>query len=260
MKKKTYSTYLFSILFILIPFSGMAITQDITPLSPPPWSPGDWWSVESQVYDLGKVVPGPAQPGWRPKKAWRFQVEKLEAIGDQPYFVVSIKPIHGNSCPYSFRFWFRVSDRFVGRHELIHPSPTPSKPKVIGPPVVTTDLSPTDAAPFFTTDFPTLPITVPLFQGGMNSVSFPAGNGGFETSQKLEKADALRVAEKADSNLLKKMGGGMLDHWILVRIHTKSGMNEQQYWKHGAPWCLYGERINKTYTSRRYWLVDMGKD
>jgi hypothetical protein len=259
MRKKAYPIYLFSMLFIIFTFVGMSAAQETTLLKPPQWSVGDWWIVESQVYDLGKVVLG-SQPGWRTKQAWRFQVEKIDSMGDQPYFVVSVKPIKENSCPYSFSFWFRVSDRFVGRYELIHPSPTASKPKVIGPPVVTTDLSPTHAAPFFLTDFPTLPIVVPLFNVEKKSAAFPAGSGAFETSQEVEQVDWLPVAEKADSNLLKKMEAGLIDQMMLVKINTESGIGEQQYWKNGVPWSIYGERFDKTYTSRRYWLVDMGKD
>lgn len=249
----------FATLCIIFIFFGMAIAQDITSMNPPQWSVGDWWIVESQVYDVGKVVAG-SQPGWRPKRAWRFQVEKIDSIGDQPYFVVSVKPINENSSPYSFRFWFRVSDRYVGRQELIHPNPTVSKPRVIGPPVVTTDFSATDAAPFLLTDFPTLPMTVPLFNVEKKSVSFTAGGRAFETFQELEKVDWLPVSEKADANLLKKMGAGSMDQAMLVKINTTSGIGERQYWKNGMPWCIYGERFDKTYTSKRYWLVDMGKD
>ena len=249
----------FAALCIIFVFSGMAIAQDSLSVNPPQWAVGDWWIVESQVYDLGKVVKG-SQPGWRPKRAWRFQVEKMDTIGDQSYFVVLIKPVNDNSSPYSFRFWFRASDRFVGRQELIHPSATSSKPKVIGPPVVTKDFSPTDTAPFLLTGFPTLPLTVPLFAIEEKSVFFSARGRAFQMSQQLEKVDGLMVSEKVDANLQKKMGGESLDHATLIKISSTSGIGEKQYWKNGLPWCIYGERLDKTYTSRRYWLVDMGKE
>jgi hypothetical protein len=250
---------IFVTLCIIFVFFGIAIAQDNTSMSPPQWSVGDWWIVESQVYDMGKVVKG-SQPGWRPKQLWRFHVEKIDSIGDQPYFVVSVKPDNNNTSPYSHRFWFRVSDRYVGRQELIHPNLTASKPKVIGPPVVTKDFSSIDTAPFLSTQFPTLPMTVPLFNGEGKSIPYKAGGRAFHISQELEKVDGLSVSEKADANLIKKMGAGSLDQAMLVKISTKSGMGERQYWKNGLPWCVYGERTDKTYTSRRYWLVDMGKD
>ena len=249
----------FATLCIIFIFFGMAIAQDNISMSPPQWSVGDWWIVESQVYDAGKVVAG-SQPGWRPKQAWRFQVEKIDSIGDQPYFVVSVKPINENSSPYSFRFWFRVSDLYVGRQELIHPNPTASKPKVIGPPVVTKDFSATDAAPFLLTGFPTLPMTVPLFNMEEKPFSYKAGGRVFQLSQELEKVDGLTISEKVDAKLLKKMGADSLNQAMLIKINTKSGIGERQYWKDGMPWCIYGERLDKTYTSRRYWLVDMGKE
>src|SRR4030067_891268 len=113
--------YLILIVSILL-LSSIGAAQNMTPLSPPKWSIGDWWVVECQVYDFRKVVLGSREPGWGPKQAWRFQVDSADSIEGEPYFVVSVRPMKDNACPYWFRYWFRVSDRYVARHELNHPS------------------------------------------------------------------------------------------------------------------------------------------
>jgi hypothetical protein len=218
---------------------------------------GDWWVVECQVYDLKKVVSGPRQPDWSPRQAWRFQVDSTDTIEGEPYFVVSVRPIKDNSCPYRFRYWFRVSDRYVARHELHHPVNTGTKTREIGPPVVTKDFSPAGSSPFFSGKFPTLPITVPLFNLNRESASFSASGGKYETYLEVQ---GPTVEGKADSALLPRIKTRLADKNRLVTISAGSNISEQQYWNPELPWSVYGERYHKTDISRRYWLVDMGKE
>ena len=86
--------------------AGTAAAQQTPPLTAPYWSEGDWWVVDCQLYHTGKVTAGPAKPGWTARQAWKFRVESVESIADQPHYMVSIRPHLGNACPYWFRFWF----------------------------------------------------------------------------------------------------------------------------------------------------------
>jgi hypothetical protein len=175
--------------------------------------------------------------------------------------MLSIHPLEGNKCPYSFRYWFRSSDRYVGRYELAHPATTGAKERVIGPPIVRKDFSPTGMTPFFPMNFPTLPMTVPLFGTERRPVSFGVTHGGVETTQEIKELDGSGVAEKVESSFLRKIEPGVLErNNRLITIRTTSGINEQQYWNARLPWCVYGERFDKTFLSKRYWLTEVGKD
>jgi hypothetical protein len=254
-----YPLYLILVIFILS-LCNLVAAQRISPLNPPKWSVGDWWIVECQVYDYGEMVSGPHKPGWGPKQTWRFQVDSTDSIEGQPYFVVSIRPMRDNSCPYWFRYWFRTLDLYVGRYELYHPIGTGTKIREIGPPVVTKNFSPMGSNPFFSNKFPTLPMTVPLFNLDREFASFSASGGKFETFQETTEADPLVVEEKADWNLLSKIKTGLMDKNRLVTIRTASNIIEQQYWTPTLPWSVYGERYDKADIARRYWLVEVGQD
>lgn len=242
---------------LIIAGSGLAAGQSLTSYEPPAWSVGDWWTVQSQVYDEGKIVRG-AKPGWRSPQTWRFQVEKMDKLADQDYYVVSITPGKGNSCPYSFRYWFRVSDRFVGRRELLHPTPAASKPRVIGPPAVAGDFYDQPAAPHFSEDFPSLPATFPLF--GATAKTMALGITGAEpVAQKTEEVPLATMMEKASPQLKAKNQNSLAQGNLLMTITKPDNVKESQYWNQGLPFPVYGERVDNTYTSRRYWLVDAGK-
>lgn len=234
--------------------SGLAAGQMVPPPAPPPWSVGDWWVVECQVYDTGKVVRG-AKPGWTPRQGWRFEVEGSESMAGQPYFVVSIRPDRGNLCPYWFRYWFRVSDRYVGRSELHHADPAASKPRSIGPPVVRQDFAGMPPGPFLSDEFPSLPLAMPLFDAAH---AMSAGDDESEVSQAFEELPGFRVLEKADSRMAARLGARTGNRSLLARIIATSGTTVRQYWDSELPWCLYGERTENGREFRRSWLVDAG--
>ncbi len=244
---------------------------DAQEIQPPTWFVGNWWIVKSQVYDSGKIVAG-ATPGWLPPQTWRFDVEKQDSIANQSYFVVAIHPVEDNPCPYWFRYWFRVSDRYVGRYELHHPKTTSRTTKSLGPSVVRKNFSPDDAAPFFTTKFPALPLTVPLFGIAGNRTTFAAKESTaqavtstytrpeFETIQEIQNIDAETLSKKANQDFLKSLDGISNGGNTLITIQTKSFLKEVQHWDPELPWCVYGERTENSIVSRRYWLVGVSNN
>jgi|WetSurMetagenome_2_1015567.scaffolds.fasta_scaffold06603_4 hypothetical protein len=250
-KRSFFSLHLALAVFF---FNGLAVAQVVSTSAPPAWSVGDWWVVECQVYNTGKVVRG-AKPGWTPRQGWRFEVEGSESIASQPYFVVSIRPEGGNRCPYWFRYWFRVSDRYVGRSELHHSEHAASKPNALKPSVVRDDFTDTPPGPFLTDEFPSLPLSMPLFNANCKPL---AGGDKSEVSQAFENLADSRVLEKADLRMASKLEAEAGRRNLLVRISTLK-ITERQYWNSGLPWCLYGERTENGHDFRRYWLVDVGR-
>lgn len=257
------------VVFIICYPSGFLSAQE---LKPPVWSVGDWWIVKSQVYDSGKIVAG-AKPGWLPTQTWRFYVEEQNSIDQQPYFVVAIRPVEDNPCPYWFRYWFRVSDRYVGRYELYHPDTfSKTTTRNMSPSVVRKNFAPDAAVPFLTSKFPALPVTVPLFAIDREKTSAVArGNTirsdtsaytsiEFETIQEIKEIDAKTVSEKTNPIFLGNIGNISTDGNTLITIRTKSSLKEEQYWNPQLPWCIYGERVENSIASRRYWLVEVGND
>jgi len=65
---------------------------------------------------------------------------------------------------------------------------------------------------------------------------------------------------KADPAFMARAGARVSPDSSLVEISQGAGVVESQYWNAGLPWCVYGEQSDNTFTSRRYWLVDMGSN
>jgi hypothetical protein len=248
-KGRLWARYGFGLLVMLMLLPALpAAAQD----APPAWSAGQWWVVESQVYNQGKIRRG-AQPGWEPKVRWRFQVEGTENLGGEPCYVVAVTPAEGNKYPYSFKYYFREADRSIARRDLIHPANSGD----IGPQVVTQNIQ--SGFSLTAHEAPTLPVNLPVFGTQPQAA---AGAGPLSLSratQTAQKVDAAALQAKANPALLAKMGGALSGSNNLVKIAKPSGVAESQYWNADLPWCVYGEQFDKTYTSRRYWLVDTGK-
>src|SRR4030042_4440324 len=154
---------------LLIGINSMPLNAGDSPMSQPPnWSVGDWWTVDCEVYDTARVVTG-GKPGWRSKQGWMFTVENLEAFDNENHFVILVKPTGANECPYSFRYWFRESDRYVSRLDLIHPDGSRGREFNAG--VITKTYGGATTAPYSTFEFPTLPMAVPIFGANANSLS-----------------------------------------------------------------------------------------
>jgi hypothetical protein len=226
--------------------------------APPAWSPGQWWVVESQTYNTGKIRHGDT-PGWEPKVGWRFQVKGIEDLGGEPHYVVAVTPLEGNKCAYTFRYWFRVSDRTVGRREVRHPARNPEVQKDIGPPVVARSFNnkPNLLSNF---EFPALPVTIPVFSSRAHASSAGTPRTLSQRTQAATKISTEEMKDKADPAFMAKVGARVTPDSSLVKISQGAAVIENQYWNAGLPWCVYGEQSNETFTSRRYWLVDMGSN
>ncbi len=261
--------WLLCIVFMLCYPAGFLGAQE---LKPPVWSVGDWWIVKSQVYDSGQMVRG-GTPRWLPPQTWRFDVEKQDSIENQTYFVVAIRPGEDNPYPYWFRYWFRVSDRYVGRYEMYHPdNSSRTRAQKIGPSVVRKNFAPNRAAPFLTSKFPALPLTVPLFAGDAERATFAVKESSissdtsaytspeFETIQEIQTIDARTFSEKVNPDFLGSIGNISKEGNKLITIQTKSSLQEVQNWDPQLPWCVYGKRVENSIMFKRYWLVEAGKD
>jgi hypothetical protein len=226
--------------------------------APPVWGPGEWWVVESQTYNTGKIRRGDT-PGWEPKVGWRFQVKGIEDLGGEPHYVVVVTPLESNKCAYTFKYWFRVSDRLMSQREVSHPPRNPEVQKDIGPPVVTRSFNnnPNLLSSF---EFPALPVTIPVFSSRAHASS---GGAPLKLSQRTQATTRISTEDmkgKADPAFMAKVGARVTADSSLVKISQGAGVIESQYWNVGLPWCVYGEQSDKTFTSRRYWLVDMGSN
>jgi len=249
-----HGLFLLMIFCFLTAQGGVAAALD----APPAWSPGQWWVVESQTYNTGKIRHGDT-PGWEPKVGWRFQVQGTEDLGGEPHYVVVVTPLEGNKCAYTFRYWFRVSDRSLGQREVRHPPRDPEVQKEIGPPVVTRSFNnnPDRLSNF---EFPALPVTIPVFS---SRAEVSSAGARLKLSQRTQATTGISTADmegKADPVFMATAGARISPESSLVEISQGTGVVESQYWNAGLPWCVYGEQSDKTFTSRRYWLVDMGSN
>ncbi len=257
---------LYSVILLSIPGSSMLGAQE---LKPPAWSVGDWWILNSQVYDAGVIVPG-AEPRWLPPQVWHFQVEGRELLENQTYFVVAIRPRDGNPSPYWFRFWFRESDRYVGRYELHHPEPPVGKRmRNLDAAAVRKNFDPNHSLPFLTSKLPALPLTFPVFadvrqiasrgvqERQARSVPAPFIGPEFELSQEIQSVDTTVFAEKVPGDV-ELPGMGPAEQTVLITIRTTTAVIEEQYWNPQQPWCVYGQRLENSIVTRRYWLVEAG--
>ena len=236
---------------------------------------GDWWIIESQVYDRGDRMPG-ATPGWLEKETWLFSVASTNALDGETCYQVSIQPKGRNLCPYWFVCWFRASDLLVLRRELHQPSATRTGRPFSGP-VVQMDYSKEEVMPFLPSDFPSLPLAVPHFAGGLTNLyrarafsagPLPAPPG---TARKSARAvsDKVTQAFHPDETLESEAGlGSNLSRaaippgaaarfgvFVLAQSDKKY---ERQSWNSNLPWHLYSEKWDNGLPVRKSRLLDCG--
>jgi hypothetical protein len=241
----------------------------------PTWSVGDWWVVESQVYDHGDKLPG-ATPGWLEKEAWVFSVASTNAIDGEVCYQVSIQPKDGNRCPYWFICWFRTSDLLVMRRELRQPAATRSGRR-FPMPVAQANYSKDEETPFMPSDFPNLPLAVPHFAGEMtNQYQASAFAGGpAPAPQGAARKAARSVTAKVtqafhpDETMAPEQGPGSnvakaanppgapakVGVFVLAQSETKY---ERQHWNSNVPWHLYGEKWEDGLLVRKSRLLECG--
>ena len=238
---------------------------------PPTWAVGDWWIVKSQRYDSGETVDEERQPRWLPTQTWRFDVEKQEAIANQSYFVVAIHPIEDNPCPYWFRYWFRSSDRYVGRYEVSAAQSSITRTQSSASSVVRKQFDPGRTTPFLTTQFPMLPLTMPVFSTSGEPLSTSAENKTipaqtpaytgpeFEIVQEIQNVEVQSISAKVHPDFLGLVGNIPQSGNLYITIRTHTSIQEKQHWNPQFPWCMYGERIENATLTQRYWLVSYGR-
>ena len=239
--------------------AALAAAAD-APLQRSPWSEGDWWTVDCQVYDASPMMPG-LKPGWRDKQSWKFSVEGEEEFNGQPHFVLMVEPIENNTCPYSFRYFLRKPDGFVSRFDMIHPEGSRGRGFKAG--TVTKTFTGAPAAPYASPSVPTLPTVFPIFgtrttEAAESSTGHPASFG--RTSQTVEKISPAALMNKAEAALVDSVGKYPLEgEAALVRITRGSSVTDSQYWSAELPWCVYGEQQDGQDLTRRYWLTGTSK-
>jgi hypothetical protein len=252
--------------------AGAAPLADAVPGVRPTWTIGDWWIVESQVYDRGDKLPG-AVPGWLDKETWLFSVASTDSIDGEPCYQVWIQPTDQNRCPYWFSCWFRMSDLLVMRRELHQPEATLSG-RQFSAPVAQANYSKDEETPFVPLDFPSLPLTMPHFAGGMTNVykakvsstaSAPAPQGApqklarslaalvtqtFHPNETLEHEQAFRPGSPTPPGAESRLG-------VFILAHAAEKY-ERQSWNSNLPWHVYGEKWEGGQLVRKSWLADWG--
>jgi hypothetical protein len=140
-----------------------------------------------------------------------------------------------------------------------HPARDPEVQKDIGPPVVVRSFN-NNLNPLSNFEFPALPVTIPVFSSQAQASSAGAPLTMSQRTQATTKISTADMKGKADPSFMAKVGAGVAPDSSSIKISQGAGVIESQYWNAGLPWCVYGEQSNKTFTSRRYWLVDMGSN
>jgi hypothetical protein len=261
--------YCFSLPWLALASSSPS-TDSVAGLCPV-WHVGDWWTVESQIFDQGEKRAG-AGPGWLAKEAWDFFVVATNSIAGEPCYQVSVKPKEPNRCPYSFCYWFRSSDLLVMRRELHQPiASRTGRPASV--PVVQVDYSNDEQMPFVPADFPSLPLTVPLFAGDMTKTygaglapgkqsSPPRAARSFAASvtQTFHPNAKLAPEDAVASNRLRTAAParGQTPSGVFVLAHSKETY-ERQSWSGDLPWHSYAEKWEQGSLVRKSWLSDRGR-
>jgi hypothetical protein len=248
---------------------------DAVPNVRPTWRVGDWWIVESQVYDRGDKLPG-ATPGWLEKETWLFSVASTNALDGTACYEVAIQPRAGNRCPYWFTCWFRMSDLLVLRRELHQPEVTRTG-RPFSARVVQANYSTDEAMPFMPSDFPSLPLTVPHFAGGLTNVyrakvsaagPAPALQGAPQLSarsatatvtQTFQPDETMEPEEGMGSNRARAANSPSAPARFGVFVLAQSEKKyERQSWNSNFPWQVYGEKWESGLLVRRSRLLDCG--
>jgi hypothetical protein len=99
---------------------------------------------------------------------------------------------------------------------------------------------------------------MPLFNVTGETMAFAPATGG-PRSQKVEEVSLPALMNKANPDLMAKSERSLTQRNVLITLSKADNVSESQYWNTGLPFPVYGERFDKTYTSRRYWLVEVGK-
>lgn len=247
--------------------------QIINAKQPPAWSIGEWWIIDSQLYEMDRMNPDPS-PHWGPVLSWKFFVEEQVEFEGEPHDIVSVSPYENNSFPYSFRIWYRSSDKYITRYELFHKFKGKSG-RVI-PPKVLKEFNPEESEPFFIDQFPMVPLNFPVFgdvnlqkiKGTASKKEKQYAPKYYKATQKKLKISAREVNKKAGKQFKKffkrkyniELLATLKNDQDLIQIDNGAGKKESQYWAKKLPWYVYGEKTDGLKILRRCWLIKTGSD
>jgi hypothetical protein len=232
----------------------------------PQWSVGTWWIVETQAYNAGGIKAGDENIGWQEKQAWRFEVSATEMINNDEYYVVLIRPEEENPCPYVFKFWYRTTDLFVGRYEMLYPETTGGV-LTEATKTVRKELAGETPAPFAIPYFPNLPANIsPLFFGAQadqaenaNQTAEQAANQPGVPVQHVEMLSSAEAVSSAMPAPDQRIQAGLSEETPTRLITIQHGASvEKQYWNPQLPWSYYSESEGGSSLMRRSRLVDYG--
>ncbi len=254
---------LFSLVLLILAHGTPYVVSFAQAAEAPEWSVGAWWIVETQAYNPGGIRADAENIGWGEKQAWRFEVSNTDTINSDAYYVVLIRPVEENSCPYIFRFWYRITDLFVGRYEMLYPETTNGL-LTEATKTVRKELDTDTPAPFVIPYFPNLPANIsPLFLGAdtgpaaVSALSENATQAGVPV-QHIEPLDNV-VAMSAPPDLDQRIRNSLSDETPARLITIQQGATlEKQYWNPQLPWSYYSESDSDSSLQRRSWLVDYG--
>lgn len=241
------------LLTLAIMLSGYGISCKATEI--PQWSVGSWWVIETQAYNPGGIKAGEENIGWQKKQTWRFEVSDTEMINNNEYYVVLIQPREGNPCPYFFKFWYRTTDLFVGRYEVLYPETTGGM-LTEATKTVRKELTGETPAPFAMPYFPNLPANIsPLFLNAEADLSVATNEIGIPAQhiEMLSSADA--IMPEPNQGILPVQSEGTPTRLIQIQ---HGATVEKQYWNLQLPWSYYSESEGSSSLMRRSWLVDYG--
>ncbi len=236
------------------------------------WSVGSWWIIQSQTYNSGGIMTGEENIGWEKKQVWRFEVTGTQQINNDAYFVVLIRPVEGNPCPYVFRFWYRKADLFVGRYEVLYPETTDG---IISEATKTVrkEFTGNTPTPFATLYFPNLPANISPLLHDPDTAPAPVPAAARVASRTALPESAnqpgvpVQHVEILDDNVAPPMP--VMPHSRMMRSRSTGSPTrlfkiqygptvEKQYWNPQLPWSYYSESDETSSLKRRSWLVDYG--
>jgi len=271
--RKRYLPYLFFLILAILSHTLVSASDSFSIC--PSWTIGDWWTVDSQLYNRGGKVAGDT-PHWLPKVTWLFSVVSTNSIEDQPCYQVMVRTKDSNSCPYWFYYWLRMSDFLVMCRELHQPTFIGTGHRVM-PPIVKQDYSKDSIMPFVPYDFPSLPMCVPIFAGGTNNVyriqprssevpqksqrtvKWPTRTYSATVIQTFSPGEKLQDKSMALSSTIAAVyAAGAVRNTGLYTLTYATNKYERQAWSVGLPWHVYTERSENGETIKKCWLLDYG--
>jgi hypothetical protein len=197
-------------------------------------------------------------------------------VEGEPCYQLTVNSEGQNPCPYGFSYWLRVGDLLVMRRDLHQPAASKTG-RPLSAPVIQANYSKDEATPFVPPDFPSLPMTVPHFSGGLTNV-YAAGRGKTRAAPSLQGgapksprsfAAALTQAVLANEHLEGEAAvasslaapsnapSAPAKCGVFVLAHA-TDRYERQSWRSDRPWQTYGEKWEDGVMVRKSWLSAYG--